>query len=168
MPQLARITATFFTDLINRLGIRPPFNEGFEISNVVTPVSIVDSGITLSATSSTITLGTPFTAGPLAAATGANTVHADTGAQVAGTYAVCMMMGADMVVGTYQTYLVQRRNAANAANIWEQQILFERASGNCLLNFTITLAEGERLRVLNKVASNFTTEQVSLWIQRLG
>lgn len=168
MPQLARITATFFTDLINRLGIRPPFNEGFEYSNVVTPVSIVDAGVTLSSVSSTITLNTPFTAGPLAAGTAANTVHADTGALAAGTYAVCMMVGADRTAGTFQTYLVQRRNAANAANIWEHQILQGQEGGPWIANFTIKLDAGERLRVLNKVLSNFTTEQVSLWVQQLG
>lgn len=168
MPgQLARITSTFFTSVINRLGLRPAFDEGWLVSNVVQPVSIVDSDISLNAVSSTITLESPFTAGPLAAGTAANTVHADTGAQSAGRYAVLIMFGHDQAAGTYQCYLIQRRNAANAANIWEQQIAVSTGMGATCLSLTLTLAAGERLRVINKVLSNFTTEQASIWLQTL-
>src|SRR2546428_1978470 len=65
MPSLARITNTFFVSLINRLGIRPPPPEGFEISSVVQPVSIVDSDIAIPATVSTTLMDTPFTGGEI-------------------------------------------------------------------------------------------------------
>lgn len=169
MPgQLARITSTFFTSVINRLGLRPAFDEGWLVSNVVQPVSIVDSDISLNAVSSTITLDSPFTAGPLAAGTAANTVHADTGTQSAGRYAALIMIGFDQAAGTYQCFLIQRRNAANAANIWEQQVsVAVNTDGYAIIALTINLAAGERLRVLNKVLSTFTTEQVSIWLQAL-
>lgn len=169
MPFLSHITSTFFTNLINRLGVRPPPPDGFDLINTVQPVSIVDSDITLNAISSTIVLGTPFTAGPLAIATAANTVHADTGAQAAGTYAVLIVAGYDRTAGTFTTLLLQRRDAANAANIWEQQIdIGVNSQGFAVIPLSITLNLNERLRILNKQITTLTTQQASIWIQQIS
>lgn len=164
MPQLARITSTFFTNLITRLGIRPPFSEGFEISNVVQPVSLVDSDITLQSVVSSILMGTAFSNG-ITATPAANTVLADTGAQTAGNYAVRIHYGADFsAASSTNAYQIQRRDSANATNIWTilgsipigSPILFETAS--------ITLAANERLRIIQSTACTSGNVQASIWI----
>src|SRR5437879_1036974 len=86
-PSLSEITANFFVNLINRLGVRPPPADAFLLSNVVTPVSIVDADISIPAQLTTFLLDVPFTAGELLAPV-ANTVLADTLAQPAGNYNV--------------------------------------------------------------------------------
>lgn len=168
MPSLARITSTFFTGLINRLGIRPPFPEGFEMSNVVQPVSIVDSDISFSAVQTSQLLDTPFTAGVLAAPA-ANTVLADSGALAEGNYQVyCLMSAADGTAGA--SFNIQRRNAANAANIWEQALWGIGSgpvgqSGIQPVSFRVFLAAGERIRITNRLAGGAGSAfQASLWI----
>lgn len=147
MPQIARITSTFFTNLINRLGIRPPFNEGFEVSNVVQPVSLVDSDITLSAVTSTQTLGTAQTNGPLSAPA-ANAVMADSQAQTAGTYSLFIMASTRDGVGVGDFY-IQRRDSANAANIWEQRFYTSNSQGaRETFSMRVTLGDQERIRVV--------------------
>lgn len=169
MPQLARITSTFFISLLNRLGIRPPFDEGFLLSNTVQPVSLVDSDISLQAVSTTINCDTPFSAGAKAAGTAANTVYADTGALSAGTYALFILGGFDMTAGTFETFLLQRRNAANAANIWEQYVIMGTGNtGTLAISMTVTLLDQERIRILNKNLSVITSSQLSIWAQKLG
>lgn len=165
MPELVPVTNNFFVNLITRLGLKPPPNLGWTMQTVLVPVSLVDSDITLSAISSTINCDTPFTAGPLAAGTAANTVHADSGSQAAGNYAVLILMSADMTAGTFQTFLIQRRDAANAANIWEQEYAISTGNLSQSLPLTITLAANERLRVVNRSISNFTLQQVSIFLR---
>src|SRR5256885_292105 len=94
MPSLARITNTFFVSLINRLGIRPPPPEGFEISSVVQPVSIVDSDIAIPATVSTTLMDTPFTGGEIVTPA-AGALLADSGSQPAGNYNVVITIEQD-------------------------------------------------------------------------
>lgn len=150
MPQIARITATFFTNLINRLGIRPPFTSGFEISNVVQPVSLVDSDITLSAVSTTITMITPFTQGELAAPA-AGTLLADTGAHSAGNYAFLILVACSNVANSSVDFRIQRRDAANAANIWTQLgATHINSAPNYQFAGTLTLSANERLRVISQ------------------
>lgn len=168
MPQIARITSTFFTNLISRLGIRPPFSEGFEVSNVIQPVSIVDSDITFSALSTTQSLGTPFTVGALGAPA-AGTVLADTGAQNAGIYQLFIVMSAGDGVGTPAMDL-QRRDAANAANIWVQRFWGmgggpNGQSGTAPMSFRVELAASERIRVtVGPAGGAGSGYQASIWL----
>lgn len=162
MPFLARITNTFFVTLINRLGVRPPPPEGFELSNVVQPVSIVDTDVVLTSVSSTPELGAPFTAG-VTAAPALNTVLADTLAQAAGFYNVRVVACSDE--GVLGFMALQRRDAANAANIWSQLIY---ASQNEFIDFSFRtqLAANERIRVLKAIgnAGVGLNYQVSIWL----
>lgn len=164
MPDLARITATFFVNLINRLGVRPPPADGFLLSNVVQPVSIVDSDITLSAVVTTVLQDTPFTTGPQLSPA-ANTVLADTGALSAGTYQVRILASQDMAVANgVGSMKMQRRDSANAANIWEQSLATGQ-QGTCVvdLSMRIVLSTSERLRILSNVTSAGVTVQASIW-----
>jgi len=140
------ITATFFVDLIQRLGIRPPPPTGFEMSNVVIPVSLVDSNITLAASVSSTLLNTPFTAGDLVNPA-LNTVLADTLAQAAGNYVVYLNHGSDVGPATDYNLVLQRRDAANAANIWQMRMRVG-SNGDLERNLYVTLSLNERLRVL--------------------
>lgn len=146
MPQLARITSTFFVNLINRLGIRPPFSDGFEMSNVVQPVSLVDSDISIPTTVTTPTQDSAFSAG-LLTAPGAGTVIADTGAQPAGTYNLIIWVCGSNTAASRDFYL-QRRNAANAANIWEQGMFLSVTWGLAKLGVRVTLQTNERVRLI--------------------
>lgn len=165
MGQLAKISTTFFTGLINRLGLRPPFNEGFLMSNVVQPVSLVDSDITLAAVVTTHTLNLPFTAGQQTNPA-ANTVLADSGAVlVAGDYFVTILSSVRDNTNPGDI-VIQRRDAANAANIWEQRLNGTIAAGFQLTHsLRCSLQASERIRVLNvnggAVSSNY---HVNIWL----
>lgn len=164
MPQLARITSTFFTNLITRLGIRPPFSEGFEMSNVVTPVSIVDSDITLQAITTSILLAAPYTAGS-SATPAAGTVLADTGAQSAGNYVILVTYGADFAVSVNtNAFEIQRRDAANAANIWTIMSSIAAGSQGFIQSLNVTLALNERIRVVQYQNSPGSNIKANVWI----
>ena len=155
MPSLTKITANFFVGLINRLGVRPPPEEAFLLSNIVQPVSIVDADISIPAISTSQLLDTPFTAGVLVAPA-INTVLADTGPQVAGNYSIEVMLNFQDGAAVQQVAL-QRRDSTNAVNIW-QQVFFGtgNAAGNAgvlvLQNFRVVLQANERIRIINLVA----------------
>lgn len=152
MPYLSHITSTFFTNLINRLGVRPPPPDGFDLINTVQPVSIVDSDITLSAVTSTLLLDTPFTAGEQAAPA-ADTVLADTGAQAAGNYFARISWSATDGLNAVGIK-IQRRNAANAANIWEDRINVPNGqSADGESNIRLVLQTNERLRVTSNTVA---------------
>jgi hypothetical protein len=167
MPQLARITSTFFTDLITRLGIRPPFDQGFEMSNVVQPVSLVDSNIVLNASVTTQLLGTPQTAGVLTTPV-SGTVLADTGALAAGNYLVLVEMGITYAASGID-FQIQRRDAANAASIWSQ-MFGVLPSGGCRESWLtyVTLSENERVRCIVATALASGAVQANVWTQRIG
>lgn len=122
MPQLASITATFFTNLLTRLGVRPPFAEGYLLSNVVQPVSIVDSDISIPAAVSLPTIGSANSAGDQVAPA-VDTVLADTGALAAGTYNLVLTAGIVNSTSSLRGITLARRNAANAADIWTARLM---------------------------------------------
>jgi len=168
---LKEIIPVSFGDLLNYFGIslQSQKDNSFVLHGDVLPTVIVGSVAPILAISSPMTLDVPFTAGSLAAGTAANTVHADSGAQLSGQYAVTILFGCDATAGSDQDYYIQRRDAANAANIWQQEFGFKNSTQlNGQLSFTMRLNTGERLRVLNKMISTFTTEQVSVWLVRTG
>lgn len=168
MPSLSAITATFFVTVINRLGIRPPPAEGFLYSNVVQPISIVDSDIAIPTVVTTQLLDAPFTAG-LQVAPAINTVLADTGAQVAGNYQAYVMISV-VDAAVLPQLAIQRRDAANAANIWSSELYANNGVGAAAYEFytfswRIALQLNERLRVLNTVAGGAASRyQANIWL----
>jgi len=147
MPGLYQITANFFLGVINRLGVRPPPPEAFLLSNVVTPVTIVDTDIAIPAFNTTPALGAPFTQGPIAAPA-AGTLLADTGAQLASGTITVTIFGAAALEPSGTTVLIQRRNAANAANIWETAANIGIQGGNFPFSLQVPILLNERLRVV--------------------
>jgi hypothetical protein len=146
MPSLSQITATFFVDLINRLGVRPPPAEAFLLSNVVQPVSIVDAGISIPTIQTTQLLDGSFSAGLLTSPI-AGTILADTGPLAAGTYSIFAMIGVDNAVAGGIDFILGRRNAANAAYVWRQAGLINSTSqGNRSWALTVKLLLNERIR----------------------
>lgn len=147
MPQIARITATFFTSMITRLGIRPPFGQGYEISNVVQPVSIVDADIAIPAAVTPVLTPTPN--GSEQTAVAAGTVFATSGALPAGTYYFRAWVSY-MVAATNRIIYIQHRNAADAANIWFHSLYPGLAVGGDLqqLEWRETLSTNERVRIV--------------------
>lgn len=141
MPNLARITATFFTDLLTRLGIRPPFGEGFLLSNVVLPVSIVDSGVTLTAVAVPADLTTIFNGGQSLNVTPGQRL-AFTGGLSAGTYRFAAIFGNDDA-SLGRSWVIARRNSSDTADIWQQMI----NTGNQQYSWTETIADNEGIEV---------------------
>lgn len=139
------------------------------MSNVVQPVSIVDTDVPLTTVTSSQLLATPFTAGPLVAPA-INTVLADTGAQTAGNYLLKILIEVfDTAAGNTETAL-QRRNAANAANIWEQEFYGCGTVNGMLpnhinLDLRVTLDANERIRVINTLAAGAGGRyHASIWL----
>lgn len=86
--------------------------------------------------------------GPFAVAEATNPVDdalvADTGALSVGNYDVIVTVGASAAAH----FAVQRRNAANGANVGDVPILYAAAGQSGQYRFYYTLAEGERIRVI--------------------
>lgn len=169
MPDLARITSTFFVTLINRLGVRPPPADGFLLSNVVQPVSLVDSDIVLSAVVGTQTLDAGNSAGEqVNPASG--TVLADTGAvTLAGVYSIQFEVG--WRDANNSTIIIQRRDAANATSIWEQRYYnwASLAMPPRTISFRVALAASERVRIVTGEASNVLSKYfAAIWIQQVS
>jgi hypothetical protein len=167
MPELVPITNNFFVNLINRLGLKPPPGLGWLFSTVVQPVSLVDSDVTLSAISTTQILDTPFTQGELGSPVGANALLADTGAQPAGNYSIFVIVAGDNAVAFGSDFRLQRRDAANAANIWSQELTIgTTGTPNFSISMTVTLALNERIRLITKAAATVGASiQGSIWLR---
>jgi hypothetical protein len=154
MPGIARITNTFFTSLLDRLGVRPPFRDGFELSSVVTPVSIVDSDVPISSVTTPPIIDSSSTQGILLQPA-AGTLLADTGALAQGTYLFRILVGTDRNVSGGGCVEIQRRDAGNAANLY--RILLPMSdSGPQMYDLLLNakLSANERIRVV--VTSSFT------------
>lgn len=161
MPSLSQISANFFVSLINRLGVRPPPAEAFLLSNVVQPVSIVDSDISLSAVATTQLLDAPLSAGELVAQAAA-TVMADTGAMPAGNYTLFINLGVSGAGG--MDINIVRRNAANTADIWSIYLGLPNVY-NTQIPIRVTLNLNERIRIVNQAAvPGGVRNQASIWI----
>lgn len=162
MVHLTSITSTFFINLLNRLGCKPPPPEGFDLINTVQPVSIVDVDVPLTAVVEPQLQDTVFTAG-IVATPGAGAVLADTLAQVAGNYLLSVFVG-----GTDPTqapaFDLQRRDAANATSIWTHR--FWGMGTTRTYTFQVVLAAGERFRITAAIAGGAgSASQASIWLR---
>lgn len=73
----------------------------------------------------------------------AGDVAADTGAQLAGLYDVRVVVGGTAAAA----FTINRRNAANAADVGDQPVLYTAANTSQAAQLTMTLEAGERVRV---------------------
>lgn len=144
MPELARITATFFTSLLTRLGVRPPFAEGYILSNVVQPVTIVDSDISIPAAVSLPTIDSSNTAGDQTAPA-VDTILADTGALAAGDYNMVLTCGIVNSTSALRGITLARRNAANSADIWTARLMANSTAAFVPISFRVRLQLSERI-----------------------
>lgn len=140
----ARITNTFFTSLINRLGVRPPFRDGFELADFVQPVSLVDADISIPVTVTPVLLGGSFTAG-IQVAPGAGAILADTGNLPAGTYTITIFIGFASMGVNQRGVIVAHRDAADAADIWSN--LIAAPTGDSKIEFRQAFALNESMVV---------------------
>jgi len=140
--------------------------ERFELLTTVQPVSIVDSDIILPATANPTTIDVPFTAGDLVAPV-AGTIMADTLAQAEGIYDV-LWTAASNDAGFI---LFQRRNAANAADIWftRHRCATTEPSAGTYQALRVQLRLNERLRlVVETNAAGATTYRGNIWIRQVS
>lgn len=156
MPSLSRITATFFVTLINRLGVRPPPADGFELLSTVQPVSLVDADISIPVAIGQVLYPAPVSAG-VQTNPAVNTVLADTGALPAGTYHFRLLLST-YTPATNGPVDLQHRDSANAANIWAQRIFCcpsNAAPSGGVFDFSWddTLLLNERVRAITAAAS---------------
>lgn len=167
MVHLTSITNTFFVNLLNRLGVKPPPPEGFDLINTVQPVSIVDTDIQLPVITTSMLLDVPVTTGEKAAP-GAAVVLADTGALPAGTYNIHVTAGLSQTAVGSADFAVQRRDAANAANIWRQVHMIQfTGQTDYQWSAQVKLAVNERIRLITENASLATIE-ANLWFQQVS
>lgn len=156
---------TTFARLITRLLV--VYNgEPFELLPSIQPVSIVDQDVALSAIATPQTLATPFTEGDVAAPA-ADTVLADTLAQVAGEYVATIMIFTN---DASNSFLIQRRNAANTDNIWRFRLRWAD-TGKPMVPFTlrVRLETNERLRIVNEnIAVAATTYNAHIWLTQVA
>lgn len=156
MPvHLTSISSTFFTNLLNRLGCKPPPPDGFDLINIVQPVSIVDADISIPAVATPQLIDTVFTQGNQVNPP-AGTLLADTGPQVAGNYNVYVQCGVDLGTQATLGWVLARRNAANNADIWSMNFQTGSAgSAPSLLPFQlrVVLQANERIVIRSGVAA---------------
>lgn len=154
--------ATLFNarTLLSRLGVTS--DTPFGLADVITPVSLVDTDVPLTLTEAV--LGTPASGGELLSPA-ANAVLADTGALAADNYQVAVLISGDAAGATASfNFRLQHRDAPNAANIWAHYgIIRNDGANNIWLVFTKSLAQGERIRVLNVALNVGQTVQANIW-----
>jgi len=150
---------TSFPNVIRRLLARYS-GESFDLGLTVHPVTIVDTDISLSAISNTAPLNIPATEGDKAAPA-ADTLLADTGALDEGTW--------DITIGLFaneaNSFLIQRRNAANTANVWQFRYRWSDSGRPFpLQNLRVVVNQDERIRVVNEgIAAGGTTYAAHIW-----
>jgi hypothetical protein len=155
---LTSISATFFTNLLSRLGVKPPPPDGFDLINTVQPVSLVDSDIALSVTSATQIIDTPFTAGEVNPT--ANQRLFDSLPQSQGTYLAFAIIN----FGNANSGRLRRRNSSDTADIWSQRINATNTTTPVILSLHLQLQTNERLvfEVITADVSFFY--QANLWL----
>lgn len=166
---LRELIPTSFADLLNLFGIslQGQKDNSFVLIGEVQPVVLVGSTTEIQSISTPITCDVPFTAGFLVAPA-LNTIAADTLAQPAGLYAAKIVCGGRPNSGIQIGYAIERRDAANAANIWSQDLgLWESGIFLEVVDLTVRLQINERLRVRVTGAATMSA-QANIWLQRIG
>lgn len=119
------------------------------ISDVVVPVALVDSEITLNASSSTPLVNVPATAGEFTAPV-INSRLAATGALPAGAYSMVFWVSSN----EGNTFRVRRRNAADTADVWSFRFTAGTGAQAGFSNFALRLllAVSEQVVIENAIA----------------
>lgn len=168
---LRKIIPGGLPNLLSFFGLTQDGNEDLSVNvnGEVVPAVLVGSLVTLSANSTPMVHGVPYTAGELVAPA-VNTVLADTGPLPAGTYNVRLIVSGLNVTASWRTdFRLQRRDAANAANIWSQAFQVWEGSPRYDAVFAITLAANERLRIITVAATSAGEPiQGSIWANFLA
>lgn len=133
---------------IQRLG-------GFVLGDKVVPVSIVDSGINLSAITVAPLFGVPASAGEVVAPA-ANTRLADTGQLAAGNWTIFVIIGTT----DQARFRLRRRNAADAADIWASMIVSPAGGGSLQVGGRFSVAQNERFVLENTLLGVGTYQAV--------
>lgn len=172
MPStLSQITANFFVNLITRLGVRPPPPDAFMLSNVVMPVSLVDTDLSLPVVLSTLLLGgNSNTAGELTNPA-PGTLLADTGPLAGGNWSILVWLGIGGGTVADADFRIQRRDATNATSIWSQYGSIALAGQPFVVQtFSTVLALNERVRVISgpTVIGAGVIVQATVWFVQTG
>jgi hypothetical protein len=160
MPSIARISNTFFTSLLNRLGIRPPFAEGWEISNVVQPVSLVDADIPITAIATSQVLDAPATQGIIAPSLNQNLAQT-AAVSVDGDYKLYLLLAINWGGGPPDCAL--ERVNSGGTTVWSQLLVVPNA-GTISLGLAVRLRAGDFIRIKKIVNADTGRYQASLWI----
>lgn len=168
---LRKIIPGGLPSLLSFFGLTADGREDLSVNVVgeVLPTVLVGSLVTLSANSTPMVHGVPYTIGE-SVAPAANTVLADTGPLAAGTYNVRLIVSGLNVTASWRSdFRLQRRDAANLANIWSQ--VFQVWEGAPIYDavFAITVAANERIRIITVAATSAGEPvQASLWANFLS
>ncbi len=146
MPSKGRIQSTGFQDLLLELGVNPN-GVPFDLRSEVTPVVLVGGTVSfVAAPTPAYQITNVFTTG-VQIAPAAGFVLADTGPLPPGTYSLQVFM----TITESNDLQFQWRDAANGANLFEQEIRLNDRFIEFVIRMEITTAD-ERFRVLNRVA----------------
>lgn len=152
MPEIYAINQFLFQNLLRDFQvIAPPRSPVWYLSDTVIPVSLVNSQITIDANLSETAM--QFATQGTVVGPGASAILADTGQLPEGTYLFRVHM-AYLDQGGANEVMIEHRNAANAANIWNWDSHVPVNVGlNKTIEWTETLAQDERIRGINRLAS---------------
>lgn len=148
MQRLLPVGSQGFPELLTRLGIQPPLVAPFWLlSNVIQPVSIVDQNLNVDAIVQPFVFET-VAAGGETVNPAANTVIADTGPQLPGTFQIYVSWAFEFTTPNAPLWLA-RKDAANVADIWASVLAY--STGNVgsqgIYEGTFRLENSERIVV---------------------
>lgn len=118
--------------ILGKLGITGI--KGWFLSDQVVPVALVDSEVTLNASSTTPLVNVPASAGEQVAPA-ANFRLATTGPLPAGPYTMVFWIGTSEANG----FRIRRRNAADAADVWSFRLNTGVTNGPGFINIALRL-----------------------------
>lgn len=166
---LREVIPSSFVELLDLFGIslRGEKDNTFVLSGEVSPVVLVGSTTQIQAISTPMNMDVPATVG-FTAAPAINTVLADTGQLTPGLYAVRAILAGRTTSGAQCAAALQRRDAANAATIWNQEIGVTESAGLLMdISMTARVQLNERIRIITTSAASMSV-QANIWTQRLG
>lgn len=167
MPEVFGINSFLFQNLLRDFQvIAPPRSPVWYLSDTVIPVSLVNSQIVLDANISETAMQFATVGTLLVPAAGA--ILADTGALPVGRY--LFRIYANFHDGGQDSILIQHRNAADAANNWEFELMVDAtATRRFTQEWTETLIQDERLRMTVRIAAGAGSRYAGIiWRRFLG